>query len=89
MGRIVYTPWLNVRGGIDSGVTLARTGDEESLVITATVHRIRDLAWSRMHAQDARRVFVTDVSLGYVWLSVMGPRSRLADWLWRSVLLSA
>lgn len=76
VGRVVYTPWLNDRGGMESDVTIARTGDQEFLVVTAAVQRIRDLAWLRMHARSAGHVFVTDVSSGYACLSVMGPRSR-------------
>ncbi|WP_407185340.1 FAD-dependent oxidoreductase [Bradyrhizobium centrosematis] len=76
VGRIVYTPWLNERGGMESDVTIARTGDEEFLVVTAAVQRIRDLAWLRKHAKGAGHVFATDVSSGYTCLSVMGPRSR-------------
>lgn len=76
VGRIVYTPWLNERGGMESDVTIARTGDEEFLVVTAAVQRIRDLAWLRMHAKGAGHVFVTDVASGYTCLSVMGPHSR-------------
>ncbi|TIM70806.1 MAG: FAD-dependent oxidoreductase [Mesorhizobium sp.] len=76
VGRIVYTPWLNERGGMESDVTIARIGDEEFLIVTAAVQRIRDLAWLRMHAKGAGNVAVTDVSSGYATLSVMGPRSR-------------
>ncbi|MHC1948348.1 GcvT family protein [Bradyrhizobium sp. UFLA06-06] len=76
VGRIVYTPWLNQRGGMESDVTIARTDDEEFLVVTAAVQRMRDLAWLRMHAKSAGHVFVTDVSSGYACISVMGPRSR-------------
>ncbi|MGL9623231.1 FAD-dependent oxidoreductase [Bradyrhizobium sp. U531] len=76
VGRIVYTPWLNERGGMESDVTIARTGDEEYLVVTAAVQRIRDLAWLRMHAKNAGHVYITDVSSGYACLSVMGPHSR-------------
>ncbi|UWU75888.1 FAD-dependent oxidoreductase [Bradyrhizobium huanghuaihaiense] len=76
VGRIVYTPWLNERGGMESDVTIARTSDDEFLVVTAAVQRIRDLAWLRTHAKDAGHVSVADVSSGYACLSVMGPRSR-------------
>ncbi|SFK14680.1 FAD-dependent oxidoreductase [Bradyrhizobium sp. Gha] len=76
VGRIVYTPWLNERGGMESDVTIARTGEEEFLVVTAAVQRIRDLAWLRGHAKGAGHVYVTDISSGYTTLSVMGPRSR-------------
>ncbi|GLR91636.1 FAD-dependent oxidoreductase [Bradyrhizobium iriomotense] len=76
VGRIVYTPWLNERGGMESDVTIARTGDDEFLVVTAAVQRIRDLAWLRTHAKGSGHVSVADVSSGYACLSVMGPRSR-------------
>ncbi|MER8678266.1 FAD-dependent oxidoreductase [Mesorhizobium sp. M0037] len=76
IGRIVYTPWLNERGGMESDVTICRTSDEEFLVVTAAVQHIRDLAWLRDHAKGAGHVTVADVSSGYVTLSVMGPRSR-------------
>ncbi|TYL72253.1 GcvT family protein [Bradyrhizobium cytisi] len=76
VGRVVYTPWLNDRGGMESDVTIARTSENEFLVVTAAVQRIRDLAWLRTHAKEAGHVFVTDVSSGYTCLSVMGPRSR-------------
>ncbi|CAH2394360.1 GcvT family protein [Mesorhizobium ventifaucium] len=76
IGRIVYTPWLNARGGMESDVTICRTGDEEYLVVTAAVQRIRDLAWLRLNSKEAGHVTIADVSSGYVTLSVMGPRSR-------------
>ncbi|TGN73416.1 FAD-dependent oxidoreductase [Bradyrhizobium yuanmingense] len=76
VGRIVYTPWLNERGGMESDVTIARTGDEEFLVVTAPMQRIRDLAWLRAHAKNSGQVLVADVSSGYTCLSVMGPDSR-------------
>ncbi|RWM79807.1 FAD-dependent oxidoreductase [Mesorhizobium sp.] len=76
VGRVVYTPWLNERGGMESDVTIARISDEEFLVVTAAVQRTRDLAWLRLHAKGAGHVSVADVSSGYTTLSVMGPRSR-------------
>lgn len=76
VGRIAYTPWLNDRGGMESDVTIARIAENEFLVVTAGVQRIRDLAWLRDHARNAGHVSVVDVSSGYTTLAVMGPRSR-------------
>ncbi|QKC98904.1 GcvT family protein [Mesorhizobium sp. NZP2298] len=76
LGRVVYTPWLNERGGMESDVTVARIGEEEFLVVTAAVQRIRDLAWLRAHAKTAGQVYVSDVSSGYATVSIMGPGSR-------------
>ncbi|MER9345321.1 hypothetical protein NKI41_32215 [Mesorhizobium sp. M0601] len=76
VGRIVYTPLLNQRGGMESDVTICRTSDEEFLVVTAAAQRIRDLAWLKNHAKGAGQATIADVSSGYVTLSVMGPQSR-------------
>ncbi|WP_292412306.1 hypothetical protein [Mesorhizobium sp.] len=40
------------------------------------MQRIRDLAWLRNYSKEDGHVAVTNVSSGYVTLSVMGPRSR-------------
>lgn len=79
VGRIVYTPWLNERGGMESDVTIARTGDEEFLIVTAAVQRTRDLAWLRLHAKGAGHVAIADVSSGYTTLSVWG-HARVNCW---------
>lgn len=50
VGRIVYTPWLNRRGGMESDATIARTADEEFFGVTAAVQCTRDLAWVRLVA---------------------------------------
>ena len=76
-GRIVYTPWLNERGGMESDVTLARISEDEFLVVTAGSQRTRDLAWIRRHiATGDDFATVTDQCSAYATLAVMGPRSR-------------
>lgn len=76
-GRIVYTPWLNERGGMESDVTIARLSQEEFLVVTAGAQRTRDLAWLRRHIASGNEfATVTDQCSAYVTLAIMGPRSR-------------
>jgi 4-methylaminobutanoate oxidase (formaldehyde-forming) len=77
-GRVVYTQWLNDRGGIEADLTITRLGAREYLVVTSAICQTRDLAWLR-RALDARpdaRCTVTDVTSGVAMLGVMGPRSR-------------
>lgn len=76
VGGIVYTPWLNERGNMESDVTITRLGALEFLVVTAGIQRERDLAWLRAHAAKADHVCIADVSSGYATLAVMGPKSR-------------
>jgi glycine cleavage system aminomethyltransferase T/glycine/D-amino acid oxidase-like deaminating enzyme len=75
-GRIVYTQWLNDRGGIEADLTVTRLAEREYLVVTAAVAQVRDLAWLRRHIGDADRCAVTDVTSGTAMLGIMGPSSR-------------
>jgi 4-methylaminobutanoate oxidase (formaldehyde-forming) len=77
-GRIVYTQWLNERGGIEADLTIARLAEQEFMVVTSAICQTRDLAWLQRHigARDGARCSVTDVTAGIAMLGVMGPRSR-------------
>jgi glycine cleavage system T protein len=74
-GRVVYTQWLNERGGIEADLTITRQGEQDFLVVTAAATRVRDLAWLRRHAKGCQ-VEITDVTDRFAVLGVMGPRSR-------------
>jgi 4-methylaminobutanoate oxidase (formaldehyde-forming) len=76
VGRVLYTQFLNARGGIEADVTVSRLGTERFMVVTAAFTQTHVEAWIRRHiARDARCV-VTDMSGAYAMLSVQGPRSR-------------
>jgi glycine cleavage system T protein len=76
-GRIVYTQWLNERGGIEADLTVTREGLDRYLVVTSCATQVRDLTWLRQHIPAAARAVAVDVSAGYAVLGVMGPQSRL------------
>ncbi|MBS0373107.1 MAG: FAD-dependent oxidoreductase [Proteobacteria bacterium] len=75
-GRIVYTQWLNDRGGIEADLTITRLAEHEYLVVTSAICQTRDLAWLRRHLALDLHCAVTDVTSGIAMLGVMGPRSR-------------
>ena len=77
-GRVVYTQWLNERGGIDADLTVTRLSPVEFLVVTAAATQARDLESIRraIAAWPDARASVTDVTSAFVTLSVQGPRSR-------------
>src|SRR6478735_1939322 len=76
VGRVVYTQWLDARGGIIADVTVTRLAEDRYVVISGdTIHR-RVPAWIRRQTRDGELVTVTDVTSGHALLSVQGPRSR-------------
>jgi len=75
-GRVVYTQWLNERGGIEADLTVTREAEDRYLIVTSAAGQTRDLAWLKRHIAEDVRAGVVDVTSAYAVLSVMGPRSR-------------
>ncbi len=74
-GRIVYTQWLNERGGIEADLTVTRLGAQEYLVLTSPASTYRDLDWLRK-ALARSSTTVADISGTMAMIAVMGPESR-------------
>jgi 4-methylaminobutanoate oxidase (formaldehyde-forming) len=74
-GKIVYTQFLNMRGGIEADVTVTRLTETAYLVVTPAITRLADQTWLSRHLGDARAV-ITDVTAGEAVLAVMGPNAR-------------
>ncbi len=74
-GKIVYTQWLNERGGIEADLTVTRLGEQKFLVVTGAVPQTRDMAWLKRQTGDKNCVTV-DVTSGLPMIAIMGPKSR-------------
>jgi heterotetrameric sarcosine oxidase gamma subunit len=75
-GRIVYTQWLNARGGIEADLTITRLASDAFLVVTAAASAVRDLAWLRRHTPVEARCTIADVTAAEACIGIMGPESR-------------
>jgi len=76
VGRIVYTQWLNERGGIEADLTVTRLAEDRFLVVvTDLIHR-RIEPWIGRHTPADAHVTVTDITSGTTLMTVQGPRSR-------------
>jgi glycine cleavage system T protein len=76
VGRIIYTPWLNERGGIEADLTVTRLGPTSYLVVTGAATTRRDLVWLQHHIPDGAHCVAIDVSSSEACIGLMGPRSR-------------
>ncbi|MBR9843373.1 MAG: FAD-dependent oxidoreductase, partial [Rhodobacteraceae bacterium] len=74
-GKIVYTQFLNSRGGIEADVTVTRLSETAYLVVTPAATRLADQTWMERHKGDFN-VVMTDVTAGEGVLAVMGPNAR-------------
>ena len=77
VGKIVYTQFLNNRGGIEADVTVTRLSETAYLVVTPAATRLADQTWlQRRWRERDSRITVTDVTASEGVLAVMGPNAR-------------
>ncbi|MDG1739211.1 MAG: FAD-dependent oxidoreductase [Paracoccaceae bacterium] len=74
-GKIVYTQFLNNRGGIEADVTITRLTEASYLVVTPAATRLADQTWMERNKGNFN-VVITDVTAGEGVLAVMGPNAR-------------
>ena len=75
-GSIVYTQFLNRKGGIESDVTVTRVAGNEFRIISGTSFVAGDLGWMRLHQPDDGSVVIEDVTDRLGCLGLWGPRAR-------------
>jgi len=73
-GKVVYTQWLNERGGIEADLTVARLSDDSFHIITAIASLNRD--WWHLNKNLLPNTRVRDVTIDYACLSLQGPNAR-------------
>ncbi len=61
-GRIVYTQWLNERGGIEADLTVTRLAEDSFLIVTATTSETRDFLWLKGHIPGDAHCVLTNVT---------------------------
>jgi 4-methylaminobutanoate oxidase (formaldehyde-forming) len=76
VGKMVYTPMLNDRAGIESDVTVMREAVDRFLIVTGSAQPVRDFDWIVRHIEPGEHAVLTDVCAMTSVLSMMGPRSR-------------
>jgi 4-methylaminobutanoate oxidase (formaldehyde-forming) len=76
VGKVVYTPVLNERGGFETDVTVTRFTEDSFFIVTAAATLLHDYDYFKRHIPVDARVAITDVTHGYAMLALMGPKSR-------------
>ena len=75
-GKMVYTHWLNDRGGIEADLTVTRLSENEYWVVSGAAQTIKDLHWLKSHIQEDEFCCVSDITNAWAVMGVMGPDSR-------------
>ena len=75
-GRVVYTQWLNERGGIEADLTVTRLAEDRFMVVTGSVPQVRDMAWLKRNTPEGAHCVATDITSGLPMIAIMGPKAR-------------
>jgi 4-methylaminobutanoate oxidase (formaldehyde-forming) len=75
-GRMVYTQWLNEKGGIEADLTVTRLERDCFLIVTAAETEIKDFNWLQKNIPAEARCIATNVGSAMSVIAIMGPRSR-------------
>jgi glycine cleavage system aminomethyltransferase T/glycine/D-amino acid oxidase-like deaminating enzyme len=73
-GNLVYTQWLNERGGIEADLTVSRTGPNRFMITTAIGSLYKD--WWHLKKLLKGEVQLRDISADYACLALQGPSAR-------------
>jgi glycine cleavage system aminomethyltransferase T len=76
VGSVVYTQFLNPRGGIESDLTVTRWAPDRFRVTTGSNFVASDLGWILMHLPSDDSVQVRDVTDAFACIGLWGPDAR-------------
>ncbi|MGH3360190.1 MAG: GcvT family protein [Nocardioidaceae bacterium] len=76
LGRVIYTPILDERGGIRSDLTIMRLGEQHFRVVTGGAPGNVDRKWFRDHMPADGSAQVVDQTSAYTTVGLWGPRAR-------------
>ena len=77
LGSATYTQFLNAKGGVEADLTVTRLDDDRFWVITGSGFIANDMAWLRMHVEEADgEVNLRDITEEWACLALWGPQAR-------------
>ena len=75
-GKMVYTQWLNDKGGIEADVTVTRLEADDYLIVSGTMCLNRDMHWLQKNMPKDANCSLFDSTSSEGCIAIMGPNSR-------------
>ncbi len=76
IGKMVYTHWLNDRGGIEADLTVTRMAEDQYWVVSGAAQSIKDIDWLKRNIAEDEFCCISDITNAWAVMGVMGPDSR-------------
>jgi dimethylglycine dehydrogenase len=75
-GRLILTPMLNENGKLIGDFTIARVSKDHFYMFGSSQAEVYHMRWFEQHLPDDGSVAIRAINLGWVGLSIAGPKSR-------------
>ncbi|TIL55429.1 MAG: aminomethyl transferase family protein, partial [Mesorhizobium sp.] len=76
VGKLVYTQWLNERGGIEADLTVVKMGEAEFMIATPCGSHVKDWSWLLSHVGQEEDIEITDITEDFGVIALQGPNAR-------------
>ncbi|SHJ75489.1 4-methylaminobutanoate oxidase (formaldehyde-forming) [Shimia gijangensis] len=76
-GRLVYTAWVNEKGGFEADLTVTRLADDKFMVVVGENSHGHTLMRMKRHIQDGEVVVITDLTPAITQINIHGPKARM------------
>jgi glycine cleavage system aminomethyltransferase T/glycine/D-amino acid oxidase-like deaminating enzyme len=76
VGKVIYTPVLDPKGGFRSDLTVMRLGEDHFRVVTGGAHGMADRKWFADQLVDDGATTLTDLTSEISTIGLWGPRAR-------------
>src|SRR3954471_5278099 len=76
VGKVIYTPVLDAKGGFRSDLTVMRLGEDHFRVVTGGAHGMADRKWFSDHLPADGSTTLTDLTDDISTIGLWGPRAR-------------
>lgn len=76
IGRLILTPMLNENGKLIGDFTIARVSKDHFYMFGSSQAEVYHMRWFEQHLPDDGSVAIRAINLGWVGLSIAGPKSR-------------
>ncbi len=76
VGKVIYTPVLDARGGFRSDLTVMRLGEDHFRVVTGGAHGMADRKWFADQLPQDGATTLTDLTSEISTIGLWGPRAR-------------
>nr|MBA2773019.1 FAD-dependent oxidoreductase [Nocardioidaceae bacterium] len=76
LGKVIYTPVLDERGGFRSDLTVMRLAHDRFRVVTGGAHGMVDRLWFAGRLPKDSSAAVVDLTSAYTTIGIWGPRAR-------------